>query len=374
MMMIMRRIEQYLVLGACLAALSAGSATPDKPVPTNAPNPSAKAKRDLFADDLVAKGKGFAIKRSQLDDEVIRVKSQAASRNQPLPPEQVAMMEQQILDQLIQIQLLLAKATDADKATGKTMAETKFEEAKTKVGSEENLNRRLKAEGLTKEDLLSKWTEAATAEAVAKRDLNVNVTDEDVKKFYDENPAKFEQPEMVRASHILLSTKDTATNTELPEDKKAAKKKLAEDLVKRARAGEDFAKLAKEFSEDPGSKDNGGEYTFPHGKMVAEFDAAAFSLKTNQVSDVVTTEFGFHVIKLLEKMPAKKVELAKVSSDIKEYLGQQAMAKQVPDYMAKLKQEASVEYLDEKLKPRERPQSAPNPALLTPVKPVKPNK
>ena len=89
---------------------------------------------------------------------------------------------------------------------------------------------------------------------------------------------------------------------------------------------------------------------------------------------MVTTEFGFHVIKLLEKMPAKKVELAKVSSDIKEYLGQQAMAKQVPDYMAKLKQEASVEYLDEKLKPRERPQSAPNPELLTPVKPGKPNK
>src|SRR4029077_13997828 len=127
------------------------------------------------------------------------------------------------------------------------------------------------------------------------------------KKFYDENPAKFEQPETVRASHILLSTKDSSTNTELTDDKKAAKKKQAEDLVKRARAGEDFAKLAKEFSDDPGSKDKGGEYTFPRGQMVPEFEAAAFAMKTNQISDVVTTQFGYHIIKLIDKTPAHKI-------------------------------------------------------------------
>ena len=82
-----------------------------------------------------------------------------------------------------------------------------------------------------------------------------------------------------------------------------------EGLLKRARAGEDFAKLAKEYSEDPGSKDKGGEYKFPRGQMVPEFEAAAFSLKTNQVSDIVTTSFGYHIIKLSEKIPAQKVEL-----------------------------------------------------------------
>ena len=81
-----------------------------------------------------------------------------------------------------------------------------------------------------------------------------------------------------------------------------------EGLLKRARAGEDFAKLAKEYSEDPGSKDKGGEYKFPRGQMVPEFEAAAFSLGTNQVSDIVTTRFGYHIIKLSEKIPARKVE------------------------------------------------------------------
>src|SRR5260370_23096101 len=149
-------------------------------------------------------------------------------------------------------------------------------------------------------------TEEAPGEGVLEGELKVNVTDADVKKFYDDNPAKFEQPEMVRASHILLGTKDQSSGTDLSDDQKKAKRKQIDDILKRARDGEDFAKLAKEYSEDPGSKDKGGEYTFPRGQMVPEFEAAAFSLKTNQVSDVVTTQFGYHIIKLSEKLPPKK--------------------------------------------------------------------
>ena len=91
-----------------------------------------------------------------------------------------------------------------------------------------------------------------------------------------------------------MKWRDQTTGAELPEDQKKAKRKLADDLLKRARAGEDFAKLAKEYSEDPGSKEKGGEYPpFPRGQMVPEFEAAAFSLNTNQVSDVVTTSYGY---------------------------------------------------------------------------------
>jgi parvulin-like peptidyl-prolyl isomerase len=138
--------------------------------------------------------------------------------------------------------------------------------------------------------------------------------------------------------------------------------------LKRARAGEDFAKLAKEYSEDPGSKDKGGEYKFPKGQMVAEFEAAAFSLNTNQISDIITTRFGFHIIKLLEKLPAKKVEFAKAEPDIKDGLTQQALQKQFPDYLAKLKKEAGVEILDEKLKPKETADVPGLPAGHPPVK------
>ena len=177
------------------------------PTPPQPPSPRLKP-TDLFGNTVVAKGKGVEVKRSQLDDEVIRIKAQAAARGQNIPPEQMAMMEQQMLEQLIQVQLLQAKATEADKAAGKALAEKRFEEAKTKLGSEEALNRQLKLMGATREEVLAKWTESATAETVLKRELKVNVTDEDAKKYYEDNPARFEQPEMVRASHILLMTTD----------------------------------------------------------------------------------------------------------------------------------------------------------------------
>jgi parvulin-like peptidyl-prolyl isomerase len=267
-------------------------------------------------------------------------------------------MEQQILDQLINVQLLKAKATDADRAAGKAAAEKRFADVKTKLGTEEALNRQLTLMGATQDEVLQKWSEALTAEAVLKRELKISITDADAKKYYEDNPARFEQPEMVRASHILLTTKDATTGTDLSDDKKAAKKKEMEGLLKRARAGEDFAKLAKEYSEDPGSKDKGGEYKFPRGQMVPEFEAAAFSLKTNQVSDIVTTSFGYHIIKLSEKFPAQKVEYAKAESDIKEGLTAQAMQKQFPDYIKSLRKEAGVEILDEKLKLKENPDAA----------------
>src|SRR5258706_7278565 len=225
---------------------------------------------------------------------------------------------------------------------------------------------------MTIDELQAKMLEESIAEAVLERELKISVSDDDIKKFYDDNPSKFEQPEMVRASHILLSTRDPS-GAELSEEQETAKRKKAEDLLKRAKAGDDFAKLAKENSEDPGSKDNGGEYTFPRGKMVPEFESAAFSLQTNQVSEIVTTQFGFHIIKLSEKIPAKKVELAKVSQDIKDYLKQQATQKQLPDYMKSLKKDVDLQILDEKLKmPKADPLTFPTaPAAATPPTPKK---
>jgi peptidyl-prolyl cis-trans isomerase C len=203
---------------------------------------------------------------------------------------------------------------------------------------------------MDQDTLKAKMNEEATARVVVERELAIKVSDDEVKKFYEDHPADFEEPEKVRASHILISTRDPITNAELAKEKKEAKHKLAEDLLKRARAGEDFAKLAREFSEDPGSKAKGGEYTFARGAMVPEFEAAAFALKTNQVSDIVATQFGYHIIKLFEKFPAGKVDFDKASSHIREFLVQQKLQKEIPTYMVKLRKEANVEILDERLK------------------------
>jgi peptidyl-prolyl cis-trans isomerase C len=369
-MMNMNKLLVPLFAATVLVTVRADAA---QPTPTN-PAPSAKSdstSTDLFGTTVVAKGKGFEIKRSQLDDDVIRAKSQLSAAGRPVSPDQTALMEQQILDQLINVQLLKAKATDADRAAGKAAAEKRLADVKAKLGSDDAFKRQLTLMGATQEEVLDKWAEALTAEAVLKRELKISITDADAKKYYDDNPSRFEQPEMVRASHILLTTRDASTGTDLSEDKKAAKHKEMEGILKRARAGEDFAKLAKEYSEDPGSKDKGGEYKFPRGQMVPEFEAAAFSLKTNQVSDIVTTSFGYHIIKVSEKIPAQKVDYAKAASDIKDGLSAQAMQKEFPDYVKNLRKEAGVEILDEKLKLKETPETAGLPAGHPPLQPTK---
>lgn len=366
------RLLAALGFAAELALLQASAAAPAPPDSAAPAKPAPKA-GDLFPDVIVAKGKGFEIKRNQLDDAMVSIKSAFASRGQDLPPDEMNRLEQQVLDRLIQIQILMGKATDSDKAAGKEICTKRIDAIRTRAGSDEALNRQLISVGTTQADLKAKMTEESTAQVVLERELKINVTEDDVKKFYDDNPSKFEQPETVRASHILIGTRDPNTNKDLSDEQKAAKKKKAEDILKRARAGEDFAKLAKEYSEDPGSKDKGGEYTFARGQMVPEFEAAAFSLKTNEISDIVTTQYGYHIIKLSEKIPAKKVELAKVASDVKDYLKQQQMQKrqqELQDYLEKIKKDSAVEIMDDNLKPSKS--AADNtPAIIPPTAPAK---
>jgi len=340
-------VATTLVATAVSSAATAGT--------TNATGASKIA--DLLGDPVVAKGKGVEVKRSQLDAEMLNVQAMAAARRQTIPAEQLLLVEREKLNDLVGFQLLLAKATAADKIQGKEQFQKALKRLKTDnkltdAEFDEKLTTQLKMQNITREEWDKQREQQATVGVVLERELKVSITDDAAKKYYDENAARFEQPEQVRASHVLIGTRDTVTGEELSEEKKQAKRKQADDIRKRAVAGEDFAKLAKEFSEDPGSKDNGGEYTFGRGKMVPEFEAAAFSLNTNQVSDVVTTQFGYHIIKLSEKLPAKVVSYAEVSEDLKEGLKSQELQKQLreTDYIAKLQKEANVEILDEKLK------------------------
>jgi peptidyl-prolyl cis-trans isomerase C len=346
----MSRRTESLVFLLALLALAPGLSRGAQPAATNAPadaRPPGPA-----GDPVVAKGKGLEIKRSELDRAVARAEAQVASRGRTVKPEQRVEMERQLLEQLINNQLVLAKATAADKAAGKASAEQNWLEAKAKAGSAEAFDRQQKLMGVTREEVIAQWTKAMTGEAVLKREFKIKVTDQDARKFYDENPTQFQVPETVRARHILLLTCDPKTGAPLPDDQKSAKRERIEELLKRARAGEDFAKLAGEFSEDSVSRGRGGEYQFPRGKMVPAVETVAFSLKTNEISDVVTSPYGYHIIKLIEKIPAHTVKYADAAAEIKKTLTQHAIEEQFPNYVARLRQAAGVEILDEKLTPQ----------------------
>ncbi len=122
-----------------------------------------------------------------------------------------------------------------------------------------------------------------------------SVSDEEIRRYYEAHQKEFEQ---VRARHILFSTRPITRDGNPPPEKETVRRR-AQEVLRRARAGEDFAALAREFSEDPGSKNNGGDLDFfGRGRMVREFEEAAFALQPGQISDLVETSYGFHIIKV----------------------------------------------------------------------------
>jgi peptidyl-prolyl cis-trans isomerase C len=174
----------------------------------------------------------------------------------------------------------------------------------------------------------------------------IKVTEKEAKAYYDKNPDLFKSPEQVKARHILIQVPKEASE----EDKKKLKEK-ADEVLKKVKAGEDFAKLAAENSDDPGTKSKGGDLGFfSKGSMVPAFEQAAFSLKPGEVSELVETEFGFHVIKVEEKKEA----IAEPFEAIKAKVTQQALRE---------KQEAKVtEFVEQALK---KAKVSMNPAALT---------
>lgn len=302
---------------------------------------------DGLPDPIVARGKGFEIKRSEMENAFIAFKANAAAIGENISEEKRPTLEAQLLEEMIINRILVPKATDEDKANAKKAADAMIDQVRKRSSSEMIFKMRLRALGLTVEEFDKQVREQELRKAVVMRDLasTITIDDAEIKKFYDENPAEFERPERVRASHILVSTVDRETRQPLSSEEKKKKEEQIKKLKTRAEQGEDFAKLAKEFSEDPSSKDRGGEYIFGRGDMVRPFENTAFSLKANQISDVIETQFGYHIIKLHEYMPARKAPLSEASPQIKEHLTAVELRKRLPVYYEKLKKAEDVEIL-----------------------------
>jgi peptidyl-prolyl cis-trans isomerase D len=141
----------------------------------------------------------------------------------------------------------------------------------------------------------------------------ITVPDADIQAFYNQNLSQYQTPAQIRASHILFKLED--------KDEKVVRA-LAEDVLKKAKApGADFAALARQYSEDDSNKDIGGDLDyFGRGRMVAEFEQAAFAMKAGEVSDLVKTAFGFHIIKVVDNQPDQTRPLAEVRAEIEDQL------------------------------------------------------
>ncbi len=174
----------------------------------------------------------------------------------------------------------------------------------------------------------------------------VDVTDDDVKAYYESHKKDMSVPAKVKARHILIRVSENAKK-----EKWAAAKKKAEKIRREIVSGADFAKLAKKYSDDPGTKDQGGELGFfSKGRMVPEFENAAFSLKVGEISQPVKTVFGYHIIQVEAKDPAKERALEDVQDQIRHDLTIEKQSNLLEKIMADLKAKYPVKTNKELLK------------------------
>lgn len=311
------------------------------------------ASGSFFSDTVLARGQGLEVTQAEVDKMFDAYLANRAAQGQAVPESSRQKIVDDILDKIILTKLLLNRATPEDRAEGKRIAEKFIASQIEAARGEEAYRRQLLAVGMSPEDYESHLAEQSVVKAVLDRELQsqFEITPEQIRSFYEENPELFRQPERARIAHILLSTR-TPSGAAMSEAQTAAKRELAESLAKRAKAGEDFAKLAIEFSEDPVSRRRGGEYVLKRpdndplsGAMAPEFEAMAFALEPGEVSDVISTRLGFHVMKSLQRFPAKQVPLSEVEEQVRQSLLQKEVEKALPGYGKKIKEEAGVKIL-----------------------------
>lgn len=306
---------------------------------TNAPIITATAKPG----EVVARVNGTEIKRKELDAAVQAYTFQMARRGRPLPPGQGASVERDILDELIGRELLRQEGSKHIPADIDKKVQEEIDQVTTQVGGEEQLKKTLAETGITMDEYTKRVRDNVIIRGAIESavDKEVKIAPGDVQAYYDKNPDQFKQPEMVRASHILIRCTPDATD-----EVKKEKRTQIDSVRALVKGGEKFADVAKKFSEDPGSAANGGDLGFfGRGQMVPEFDTAAFSLKTNEVSDVITTQFGYHVLVVTGHKPAQTIPFDQVKDDLAKFLKQRKGNDVTRDQVASLRKAAKVEVL-----------------------------
>lgn len=257
-------------------------------------------------------------------DPVAEINGEAISR-----AEFLTVLEQaagaQILENMITIRLLI-QANRAEQLVTAEEIKKEFEGVRSQFPGEPEFLAALSQNGLSPEGLQQQIEAKLTLDRLTVK--GVTATDEEVAKYFEEHQAELGQPEQVKASHILVATEDEA-----------------KQIVSQLQGGADFAALAAEKSQDPGTKDQGGDLGFfGRGELVPEFENVAFTLAAGQVSAPVQTQFGWHLIKVAEHRPATPATLEAVKEDIRSALLREK-TKQPEEVLNELRAKAQVKIL-----------------------------
>jgi peptidyl-prolyl cis-trans isomerase C len=306
---------------------AAAPVAPPKPVPEQLP-------------DVVARVNGDAITKADFERALKAIEGRAGG---PVPVDRRSEIYRGLLDQLVGLRLLGQEVKARKVTISDAEVDQRIAELAKQFQSEDVFKQMLAAQQLTIEKFRADQREDLAINKMLGDALKdkVTATPAQIDEFYKQNPDRFKQGERVRASHILVAVPQNADAAT-----KAKARAKAEGLLKKIKAGGDFAALAKENSEDPGSAIQGGDLGyFQPGQMVGPFNDVAFKLAPGAVSDLVETQFGFHIIKVAEKQTARTVPLDEVRPQVQQFIENQNRQRETQAFVAGLRAKGKVEIL-----------------------------
>ena len=297
-----------------------------------------------FSDtDVIAKVNGKTIEYSEYRKRYKVIKQQFfISRGKEITPEEEKKLKTDIIENLVTQELIDQKIKEKNIEVTDKEVKLRLADYARRMGGIHQLEAQAKKSGIDLDDFKIDLKKRIGTQKLISQESEKDTTpsEEEMKKYYEEHASEFDQQEAIKAGHILVKLNEDATK----EDEAKAREKI-QGIQDKLKSGLDFEIVAKDFSEGPSAARGGNLGWVTRGKMVPEFEEALFTLKAGEISDVVRTKFGLHVIKAFEIREPRKLNYEESEQRIALILRQKALNEWIKKYLEDLRKNAEVEIL-----------------------------
>ena len=293
---------------------------------------------DLKESKVVAFVNGAGITRAELDMEINRLVPQELF-HRSISPEKRKEMEKKAIENLINAELFYIEAKRQNLKVDSSELKKSISSVKESYPSAKAFKDALKKSGMTMSVFEEKARRSLMIEKLIEKEVKVSFTDNDLEEYYKKNTEKFKEPEAVRLRYVYVKI-----NPSEPDGKKKAKER-AKEAYSKIKSGSDFAQIAMTYSNDM-SRIKGGEMGFVHrGMMPQDIEKAAFSLKVGQISEIIETDIGFHILKVEEKRASRQVSFDEIKEKLKNELTESMQKNRLEGLIKRLRENAKIQYI-----------------------------
>ncbi|MBC8283251.1 MAG: peptidylprolyl isomerase [Nitrospinae bacterium] len=341
------KIRFSFIYSVLIFGFISSSVLPDAVSAQTRPTPKLK----IEIPKLVARVNGVDIESKYIE---FRLSQIARTVNRPLTVKEKTSIVKDLVEKEVVRELVNQQGKKENLKIDKELIEKELKALRANYASEEEFNNALQARNINIEDIKKSMQIDINARQLLNEQIKgeINISDKEVEKYYEENKSKFQRPEAYHTRHILAAyfPPEALRNQTLKELQKNKEyfARIAEEKIDKVidelKKGTDFKELAKTQSDDESSRETGGDLDFIYrGVFDASFDEAAGKLNPGEISGKIKTRFGFHVIQLIEKKPAELATFDEMKPGIQKHLFLEEAKKQVETYVEKLKQTAKIE-------------------------------